>query len=96
MIFTNEKIMQLEGKGFKRWVKGNLDRLYINAAQLGLICTYYNSGNISSAEFNGRSISNSEARRMKSAKTFVDVKTGKVYSDNALLREATEHLMKGA
>lgn len=27
---TNEKITALESKGFKRWIKGDMDRLYID------------------------------------------------------------------
>ena len=90
---TEERIQELINKGFKRWTKGNLDRLYINATQLGLNCTYYKTGNISGAWFNGEEISNSEARRMKGAKTYIDIKTGKVYSDNAYLKEAAEKMM---
>ena len=81
MTITEEKIAELESKGFKRWTKGGLDRLYVNAAQLGLVCNYYNSGNVHSAEFRGMSVSNSQARRFKAAKTYIDVNTGKVVSD---------------
>ena len=91
-MLSEAKIKELEEKGFKRWIKGNLDRLYINAAQLGLVCSYYKTGNVSSATFNGNSISNCEARRMKGSKTFIDVKTGKVYSDNDLLGKAAAEL----
>lgn len=86
------KIIELAEKGFKRWTKGNVDRLYINATQLGLVCGYYNTGNIRWAEFNGESISNSQARRYKAAKTFVDVKTGAVYSDYETLKDAAIEL----
>ena len=82
---TSEMIATLETKGFNRWTKGNLDRLYINAAQLGLICSYYKTGNISGATFNGAHVSNSEAGRMKAAKTFIDLNTDTVHSDNAAL-----------
>ena len=91
-MVTEERITELEKLGFKRWMKGNLDRLYINAAQLGLVCDYYNTGNIKSAEFNGESISNCQARRMKAAKTFIDVKTGKVHSDSYTLEQAAAKL----
>ena len=74
-MFTTEKIAELEQKGFRRWTRGSMDRMYINAANLGLVCTYHNTGSIKSACFAGYSISNSEAYRMKAAKTFVDVKT---------------------
>ncbi len=89
---TNERIAELEGLGFKRWTKGNIDRLYINAGQLGLNCTYYKTGNIHSAEFQGVSVSNCHARRMKGAKTYIDVKTGRVYSDDSWLRDAAAEL----
>lgn len=91
-MLNEMKINELINKGFNRWTKGNLDRLYINAAQLGLVCGYYNTGNIREAEFNGESISNSEARRMKAAKTFIDIKTGRIYSDSITLRDAATEL----
>ena len=91
-MLNEMKIKELENKGFKRWTKGNMDRMYINAAQLGLVCTYYNSGNISHAEFNGEKVSNSQGYKLKAAKTFVDVKTGRIHSDSATLKEAAEQL----
>ena len=90
---TEQRIAELEAKGFKRWTKGTYDRLYINASVLGLVCDYYKTGNIHYATFNGEEVSNSEARRMKASKTFVDVKTGMVYSDNKYLKEAAEALL---
>lgn len=91
-MITEERIEELTKKGFNRWTKGNMDRLYINAAQLGLDCTYYKTGNISGADFQGCSISNCEARRMKAAKTYIDIKTGKVHSDNSTLEKAAAEL----
>lgn len=93
---TEVQIKNLEEKGFSRWTKGDYDRLYINAGKLVLECGYYNTGNIRSASFDGESISNSRARRMKAAKTFVDVRTGRVYSDDDLLREAAADLVYDA
>lgn len=92
MKLTEKKIAELESKGFKRWTKGNIDRLYINAAQLGLDCAYYKTGNISGADFQGAHVSNCEARRMKAAKTYIDVTTGTVHSDNSTLANAAEAL----
>ena len=91
-MLTEERIAELIEKGFKRWTKGNLDRLYINAAQLGLVCSYYNTGNICSAEFNGEHISNCQARRYKAAKTFIDIKTERIYSDYDGLWDAAAEL----
>lgn len=93
----NEKIIKaLEAKGFNRWTKGNYDRLYINAKELGLECTYYKTGNISSAYFNGEQISNSQGYRYKAAKTYIDVNTGKVRSDYPTLQDSAEHLLNEA
>lgn len=72
-------IKALEAKGFSRWQKNGHDRLYINSSHFGLECSYYNTGNISSASLNGEPISNSEAYRIKSVKAYVDVKTGKLH-----------------
>lgn len=91
-VDVKDRIEELEGLGFKRWQKGNMDRLYINANMLGLVCKYYKTGNISDAEFKGKWISNCHARRMKAAKTFIDVATGKVYSDDELLKTAATEL----
>lgn len=91
-MLNEMKINELTEKGFSRWTKGNMDRLYINAAQLGLVCEYYKTGNISYAEFNGERVSNCEARRMKAAKTFIDIKTGHVHSDSITLKDAATEL----
>ena len=92
MKLSDERIIELESKGFKRWTKGTMDRLYINASQLGLDCDYYKTGNISGAEFKGKHVSNCEARRMKAAKTYIDILTGKAHSDNRTLLMAAEEL----
>ena len=65
--FTDDEIKALTDRGFNRWTKklpnGHImDRLYIDLKYLGLELTRYKSGNISSAKFNGETISNSEAR----------------------------------
>ena len=66
-------IAKLESKGFNRWTKGKYDRLYVNASTLGLSCTYHRTGSEDVSTFNGEAISNSEARRMKSTKCYIDV-----------------------
>ena len=91
---VSERIDELVELGFNRWQKGNFDRLYINASTLGLTCRYYNSGNIADAYFDGERVSNCEARRMKAAKTYLDVKTGRLYSDNSTLKRAAAKLAR--
>lgn len=90
----NEKMIEkLAAKGFNRWTKGKYDRMYINAKDLGLDCEYYKTGNIHSATFRGEGVSNSEAYRMKAAKTYIDIATGEVVSDNRYLKEAAEEIL---
>lgn len=88
-----ERIDELTAKGFKRWQKNGMDRMYINASTLGLICSYYKTGNVRDAYFNGESISNSEARRMLSAKTYIDLKKKVLVSDNCNLTQAAAQLI---
>ena len=87
-----DRIEELEALGFKRWTKNGMDRLYVNASALGLNCEYYKTGNISGAWFDGECISNCEARRMKSSKTYIDIKTEKIYSNNYLLAKKAAEL----
>lgn len=90
----NEKVIKgLEDRGFNRWTKGKYDRLYINARDLGLVCTYHKSGTEDVSEFRGHSISNSEARRMKYAKCYIDVETEEVVCDNDWMKEAAEEIL---
>ena len=91
----NEKMIEkLAAKGFNRWTKGKYDRMYVNAKDLGLVCEYYKTGNVHSATFQGERVSNSEAYRMKAAKTYIDVETGEVVSDNHYLKEAAEEVLE--
>ena len=92
-MMTDESIEKYEQAGFKRWTKNQMDRLYVNANVLGLECTYYKTGNVHSANFNGEDISNSEAYRMKAAKTYIDIKDGKLHADRKDFEEAAEALI---
>lgn len=76
---TEETIAKYEAKGFKRWTKGSMDRLYIDVTKLGLEVSYYKTGNVSSATWCGERISNADARRFMSSKVYVDVKTGELH-----------------
>ena len=82
---TQEQIERLINAGASRWTKYERDRLYIKrlADLIGLSYTKYNTGNISSAELNGETISNSECNRILAAldKAFIDLKTNTVYID---------------
>lgn len=88
-----DRIDELTALGFNRWQKAGMDRMYINAGALGLSCTYYKTGNISSATFRGLDISNSEARSLKASKTYIDLKNGMIVSDSERLADAVADLI---
>lgn len=63
-----EKIERLIAAGAKRWQKGTMDRLYINAEIIGL--SYDCNGQ--NGTFAGKTISNSKVRDLKSEKHYID------------------------
>ena len=65
--------------GGQDWEKYGKHRIYINDLPrwIGLECTYYNTGNISSATLDGERISNSQARR------YMHTLDGKIWYDYA-------------
>ena len=90
---TDTMIAKLEAKGGKRWIKGNMDRMYFNATVLGLELEYYKTGNIRDASFRGTGLSNSMGGRYKAAKTYIDLATGTVHSDFDCLADAVRELI---
>lgn len=92
MRLNEKQIAALENKGFKRWTKGTMDRLYINADTLGLEVERYKTGNVSSAYYRGERISNSRGREMVYAKTYIDIATGKLTSGNWTLEQDAQQL----
>lgn len=99
--FTDDEIKTLTDSGFNRWTKklpnGKvMDRLYIKPEYLGLELTRYKSGNISSATFNGETISNSEARRIEGTKCYVDIATKEVVCDRDDLKQAAQEVVDDA
>lgn len=90
MKLNEKNIAAIEAKGFKRWTKNGMDRLYINATEIGLELTYYKTGNISGAWFNGELLSNRQGYAYKAAKTYIDIETGTVHSDVEALQEAAQ------
>ena len=80
MTLTTTQIAALENKGFSRWTKAGMDRLYINSTRCGLELDYYKTGNIHYAELNGEHISNSRAYTIKASKNYIDIADGSVHS----------------
>jgi hypothetical protein len=69
--------------GGSRWTKAGHDRVYLNhwAELAGLEVSYYNTGNISSAAWQGERISNSQAYKLRGTldKVWFDAATGKLH-----------------
>lgn len=91
-------IEALEQKGFNRWSKGDMDRLYFNIQKSGhMDVDYYKTGNISYASVDGEEISHRFAGQILAVKCFIDLK-----NDNKLViqyggpeaREVVEGVVK--
>ena len=91
---TEKLITALEEKGFKRWTKGDKDRMYIDAEKLGLKVQKYGSGAVKHAEWDGEKISNREGAAMLHAKTYLDLTDMSVHSDDSDLLAAAEVIIE--
>lgn len=76
---------KLEALGLTHWIKGDMDRIYINNKDLkavfGLEIEYYKSGNIKSATLNGDKLSNNKAFGLLRNKIYFDCKLNKFNTD---------------
>ncbi len=70
----------LIANGGKLWEKGGKRRMYFNHSAWGLKVDYYKTGNISRAEINGVTVSNSEASRCLGVKIWYDLDDGRFYT----------------
>ena len=93
MELNSGQVDALVDSGFKLWERPPKRRLYIDANALGLECFRYDSGNISVATMRGKKISNNRARELDSAKTYIDIATGKVISTDRELKKLAAELM---
>lgn len=70
--------------GGNRWQRNGMDRVYINnwAEFAGIETTRYNTGNISSASYQGEGVSNSQAYKLLGSinKVWFDAADGKLYA----------------
>lgn len=94
-MITAEQISRLEDAGGHRWQKGGYDRIYFNATDLGLDVEYYGTGNVRCAAYDGKSISNAEARRVMSSKMYVNVDDGSVFAVFGRIADDIEESLRG-
>ncbi|WP_031171589.1 hypothetical protein [Streptosporangium roseum] len=81
VVFSTETMTAIGGN---RWTKNGNDRVYLNdwAGFAGLEVSRYNSGNISSASYQGEDVSNSQAYKLLSSidKVWFDAADGKLHA----------------
>lgn len=76
---SEKDIAKLLEAGGKRWSKYGKDRIYIDVETLGLEVSYYNTGNVSNAAWQGEGISNADGRRLLGSKVYVDCADGSLH-----------------
>lgn len=80
VIYSIETMTAIGGR---RWQKNGMDHVYLNnwADFAGIETTHYNTGNISSASYQGEGISNSQAYKLLSSidKVWFDAADGKLH-----------------
>ena len=76
---SEKDIAKLLEAGGKRWSKYGKDRIYIDVETLGLEVSYYKTGNVSNAAWQGEGISNNDARRLLGSKVYVDCADGSLH-----------------
>ena len=89
---SEKQIEALEKKGFRRWTKGDYDRLYINVIKLPGVY-----GSSSELEIDGDKLSRTKSWRVSNAKIWIDVATAEVHAEAAyhedFLKSAAEKLL---
>ena len=96
MMLTDTQIAKLIEMGGKRWIKGNMDRIYFNCSALDCEFEYYKTGNIHTAYHKGERMSNSDGYRCKAAKSYIDVKTGEAKSTQVYLQVSLDERLAEA
>ncbi|MFI5687928.1 hypothetical protein [Streptomyces sp. NPDC051636] len=80
VVFSTETMVAIGGN---RWQRGDKDRVYLNnwAEFAGIETSHYNTGNISSASYQGDGISNSQAYKLLGSidKVWFDAADGKLH-----------------
>jgi hypothetical protein len=89
---SEKQIEALEKKGFRRWTKGDYDRLYINVIKLPGVY-----GSSSELEIDGDKLSRTKSWKVSNAKIWIDVATAEVHAEAAyhedFLKSAAKKLL---
>jgi hypothetical protein len=89
---SEKQIESLEKKGFRRWTKGDYDRLYINVIKLPGVY-----GSSSELEIDDDKLSRTKSWKVSNAKIWIDVATAEVHAEAAyhedFLKSAAKKLL---
>lgn len=88
--------LELERLGFKRWTKEGMDRMYIDAFDLGLRIFYDEKIQPKEASMNDVVIPLTRGLRLKEAKTYLDLATMTIISVDELLAKTAADLIHEA
>lgn len=80
---TNEKIRALENKGFKRWTKGDKDRLYIKAWNLPNVKTIWKKNGKKCVEINGEELSYTKSSEVNYTSIYIDLADDSIHVDSS-------------
>ena len=87
---TNEKIKALENKGFKRWTKGDKDRLYIKAWNLPNVKTIWKKNGKKCVEINGEELSYTKSSEVNYSSIYIDLADDSIHVDSSFADVLTE------
>lgn len=95
-MMTNNEIKAKEAQGFKRWTKGDYDRLYINVWQVPGVETRWQKNGKKLIAINGTELSYTKTAAVSYAKIYIDVKSGDVVVDtkDGAIKAQLEELVK--
>lgn len=95
-MLTEKQIELLEEKGFRRWLSGGTDRLYISPMAAGLKCACYTSGRVRSATWRGEHITATKAKAiiLDGQRSYIDLETGAIHSASPEMRERIAEMVE--
>lgn len=88
--FNEKQIEALENKGFKRWTKGDKDRLYIKAWNLPNVKTIWKKNGKKCVEINGEELSYTKSSEVNYTSIYIDLADDSIHVDSSFADVLTE------
>lgn len=87
---SEKQIEALEKWGFRRWTKGDKDRLYIRTKQLPNVRTIWKENGKICLEINGEELSYTKSSEVNYASIYIDLADGSIHVDSSFSDVLTE------